>query len=352
MSERAALDILSGQRGGARAALARAALRAAAGPYAAGMRLRRWLYRRGVLPRRSAGAPVVCVGNLTVGGTGKTPMVAWVVALLKEAGRHPAILTRGYRSGGGEGDEPALLRALCEAPVVVGANRAAAAARALAGGADVLVMDDGFQYLRLRRDLDVVLVDATRPWGLGHCLPRGLLREPPSALRDADCVVITRSDTADAATLAALRERIARLAPRASLHAAMHAPSHLLDEAGRRRPMEALAGRAVLAVCGLANPAAFFATLEGVGVRLAGRLALDDHVAYTPDVLRRVAAARRQCAAERIVTTEKDRTKLPAAGLDAPLWTLAVRMHIVDGEEALRRRILSAAQAGGERYSV
>jgi tetraacyldisaccharide 4'-kinase len=206
-------------------------------------------------------------------------------------------------------------------------------------------MDDGFQHLRLRRDLDVVLVDATRPWGLGYCLPRGLLREPPAALRDADCVVITRSDAADAARLAALRERIARLAPRASLHAAVHAPSHVLDAAGRRRPVEDLAGRAVLAVCGLANPAAFFATLEGVGVRLAGRLALDDHVAYTPEVLGRVAAARRQCGAELIVTTDKDETKLPAAGLDRPAWTLAVRMRIVDGEEPLRQRILSTAKA-------
>ena len=344
MDQRAAQDILSGGRRGARASVVRAALLAAAGPYAGGMRLRRWLYRQGLLPRHSAAAPVICVGNLTVGGTGKTPMVAWIVSLLKDAGHSPAVLTRGYRSGGGEGDEPALLRALCEAPVEVGADRAAAAARAVAAGADVLVMDDGFQHLRLRRDLDVVLVDATRPWGFGHCLPRGLLREPPSALRDADCVVITRSDAVAPAALAAVRAQVARLAPRASVHAAVHAPSHVFDEAGRERSADDLAGRRVLAVCGLANPAAFFRTLEGLGGERAGRLALDDHVAYTPDVLGRVHAVWRQSGAECIVTTEKDRTKLPAGVLDAAVWTLSVRMRVTEGQAELRQRILAAAR--------
>ncbi|RLG28969.1 tetraacyldisaccharide 4'-kinase, partial [Methanosarcinales archaeon] len=171
-------DIMSGRRRGVGAAALRAAAAVASCPYAAAMRLRRWAYRKGVLSSRSARAGVICVGNITTGGTGKTPMVAWVVDRLAQAGKTPAILTRGYRSAEGGSDEAALLKRLTGAAVVVNPDRAAGAKQALAGGADVLVMDDGFQHLRLRRDLDVVLIDATNPFGFGRCLPRGMLREP------------------------------------------------------------------------------------------------------------------------------------------------------------------------------
>ena len=176
-------EIMSGRRRGAGASLLRAALATVAGPYAGTMWLRRWMYRRALLPSRRAKVPVICIGNITTGGTGKTPMVAWVVGRLKAAGCNPAILTRGYRPAAGQSDEAELLKHLCDAPVVINGDRPAGAAQAVAGGADVLVMDDGFQHRRLRRDMDVVLIDATNPFGYGHCLPRGLLREGPSALR-------------------------------------------------------------------------------------------------------------------------------------------------------------------------
>ncbi|MCY2924491.1 MAG: tetraacyldisaccharide 4'-kinase, partial [Planctomycetota bacterium] len=130
-------------------------------PYAGAVRLRRWAYRKGLLHSHKAGVPVVCVGNLTAGGTGKTPMVAWVVKHLREQGRRPAILTRGYKAHRGISDEAELLKAVTGADVVVQADRVAGAAGAIAAGADVCVMDDGYQHLRLRRDFSIVLLDAT-----------------------------------------------------------------------------------------------------------------------------------------------------------------------------------------------
>jgi tetraacyldisaccharide 4'-kinase len=313
------------------------------------MRLRRWAYRRGLLPAAAAEAPVICVGNLTAGGTGKTPMAAWVAARLLEAGRRPAILTRGYKPAGGRSDEAELLRRLCEAAVVVGADRVAGARAAVAAGADALVMDDGFQHLRLRRDLDVVLIDATRPFGFGRCLPRGLLREPPAALRDAGAVVVTRSDAVSVEALARLRGRLSGLAPAAGVHAAVHEPAALLDDRGRQHPPDALAGRRAFAFCGLGNPEPFFALLGRLGVRLAGRRALDDHVAYTPAVLAALRQAAGACDADVAITTQKDAVKLPAAALPRAVWQLAVRMKILDGREALVRRILDAVGGQGGR---
>jgi len=349
-----------GARGGCPGArLLRAGLLGASWPYAGAMRLRRWGYRRKLLPSRAAAAPVISVGNLTVGGTGKTPMVAWVVGRLRQAGRTPAVLIRGYRSqrmadGGGGGpplsDEAELLRRLTGAPVHVGADRVAAAGDAVAAGADVLVLDDGFQHRRLRRDLDIVLIDAGEPFGFGLCLPRGLLREGLSALRDADAVVVTHCDEVDGGELRALRGRLRRLAPAATFHAAAHRAAGLIDEAGRRRDPAELRGRRVYGFCGLAAPQHFRATVErGLGAELCGLRALDDHAACTPALLADIAADARRGGAELLVTTQKDHVKLDSAAAAAglPIWQVAVEIELVEGGEQLVRRIRQAA--GGDR---
>jgi tetraacyldisaccharide 4'-kinase len=355
MDHQTAMDILSGRAGGPAFACVRAGLWAASKPYAAAMRLRRWAYRTGIAKSHAAGVPVICVGNLTTGGTGKTPMVVWVVRLLQQAGHRPAILTRGYRGeapaaaasgtpddGLGGSDEARLLAALTAAPVMVDGDRVAGAARAVAGRADVLVMDDGFQHRRLRRDLDIVLIDAGDPFGLGHCLPRGLLREGPSALADAHAVVITHSDEAALDDLA----RLAALAPRASHYAAVHVPKCLLDETGARRPLGELLGRPVLAFAGLAAPDHFFAALEHLGAHLAVRRALPDHAAYTQSVLDELAAAAVAAKADMLVTTQKDHVKLAPLHAAMPVWQLAVEMDITDGRESLVARILEVAGRG------
>jgi len=291
MDQAKARDILSGRRSGAAAAAVRALTWAASKPYGWLMRLRRWAYRAGLLPARSARAPVICVGNLTTGGTGKTPMAAWIVERLKEHGRRPAILLRGYKAAAGRSDEAELLRRTVGAAVIVNADRVAAAEAACADGADVLIMDDGLQHLRLRRDLDVVLIDATNPFGFGHCLPRGLLREPLSALRDVRALVVTRSDQIEPEALADLRLRLARAAPKAIVCTAVHEPVGIIDAAGRRLPVSDLAGAEVCAFCGIANPEAFFATLDGAGARVLAKLAFDDHVAYGRAILDRIDGA-------------------------------------------------------------
>ena len=348
MEEQTARDIMSGRRGGLAAAAARLGLLSASLPYAGLRRLRRWAHRRRLLPAAAAEAPVISVGNITTGGTGKTPMVAWIVARLKEAGRRPAILTRGYKAVAGRSDEVELLGELTGAPVVVNADRVAGAKVAVAGGADVLVMDDGFQHRRLRRDLDIVLIDATRPFGYGHCLPRGLLREPVSALGDADAIVLTRSGVIGGRKLVDLVTRIGELAGRASIHLAEHTPTRIVDASGGELPAAALAGKKVCAFCGLGNPDGFFATLEKAGARVVESIAFDDHVAYDGAALDRIGRGARAGGAEVLVTTAKDRVKIAdPAGLPLPLWTLHVEMRIVEGDSQLISAVLKAAARGG-----
>jgi len=344
MNEQRIRDILSGRRGGGGAALLRCGLWLASGPYAAAMRVRRWAYRRGVLPSHRAEVPVICVGNLTTGGTGKTPMAVWVVERLKQAGRRPAVLTRGYRADAAAGgsDEAALLRRLTGVEVVVDGDRVAGAAKAVASGADVLVMDDGYQHRRLRRDVDIVLIDAAEPFGYGHCLPRGLLREPPAALADADAVVITHSNEVSPERLGPLRRHIAELAPRASVHAAAHRPTFLIDDRGAERPLDALAGRTVLAFCGLGAPGHFFAAVRSLGAEVVAERALADHAAYTRELLADLAAEAEAAGAEAMVTTQKDYVKIAAAGAAGAagrVWQLAVTMELVEGAEQLGRKL-------------
>ncbi len=344
MDQVKARDILSGRRGGAAAVAFRALTWAASKPYGWLMRLRRWGYRAGLLPVRSARAPVICVGNVTTGGTGKTPMVAWIVERLKDHGRRPAILLRGYKATAGRSDEAELLRQTAGVAVIVNADRVAAAEAACADGADVLVMDDGFQHLRLGRDLDVVLIDATNPFGFGHCLPRGLLREPLSALRSAHALVITRSDQVEPEALADLRLRLARAAPNAAVCTAVHELIGIIDPSGRRLPVSELAGTDVCAFCGIANPGGFFATLERAGARVLAKLTFDDHVAYDKAVLGRIARAVGDVAADVLATTAKDRVKIAdPSGFTVPLWTVEVRMRVVEGQQQLLNAIMRAA---------
>jgi len=335
---------MSGGRGGLGAGLLRAATWALSKPYACLVRLRRWLYGVGVFSPHQAPAPVISIGNITTGGTGKTPMVAWVVEWLKAAGMSPAILTRGYKARQGKSDEAEMLWKLTAAPVVADADRVGSARAAVEAGADVLVLDDGFQHRRLKRDLDIVLIDATNPFGFGHCLPRGLLREPLSALREADAIVITRSDMIAPAELEALSACLAELAPQASLHRAGHAPTAVVVEAGRHLPPRHLEGRKIVAFCGIGNPEAFFACLEGLHAELAERIAFDDHVAYGQPELARIRQAAEASGAQALVTTAKDRVKLVRPDLPAPLWTLKVEICITDGREVLLDRIRGAVR--------
>ncbi len=316
------IDLRLARRGGALELL-----RLPAALFAGLARLRATGYERGWLASTRVEAPVVSVGNLTAGGTGKTPCVAFLVRELQRRGWRPGVLSRGYRAPRAadgrtvEGtDERAndearwLAAALPGVERVQDPDRVAGAQRLIERGADAIVLDDGFQHRRLARDLDLVLVDATRPWGLPPppgggapvraCLPRGLLREPPAALARADALVLTRADQTDARTLEALAGELAACAPGRPILRAAHRAARLADPDGVALALDELGGREVELLSALGNPEAFQRSVEALGARVVAHRVLPDHHAYTARDLEGAAAGRW------LVTSEKDAVKL------------------------------------------
>lgn len=324
--------------------------------YAAGVRARAWAYRHGVFRRISVDAPLVSIGNVTVGGTGKTPFAIYLARRLQALGRRPAIVSRGYlKEGRGlvvvsdgssvlvgrrqAGDEPYLMaRALPGVPVVVGPNRAVAATVATARfDPDIIVMDDGFQHLKVQRDLDVVVIDATNPFGNGMTLPRGILREPPNHLRRAGLLLLTRTDqTTD---LDLLRDHLRTLNPTVPIVESIHRPASLRyyqhhDELG----VQTLAGSRVVALSSVGNPRAFERTLGDLGAQIVDAWRLPNHHAYRRGPLTDLADRARDLGVEAIVTTEKDTVRFPPGfAFDVPVWVLAIELTVTAGEEHLSR---------------
>lgn len=338
--------------------------------YGSLMTTRRALYRSGFFPSVHAGVPTVCVGNVTVGGTGKTPLVAEICRILQELGARPAVLTRGYRgrlrgriaavSDGTRvlldpataGDEPVLLaERLRNVPVMAGADRRLSSAEAIRRfGVNVLVMDDGFQHLRLRRDLNIVVVDATRPFGNTHCLPRGTLREPLAALADAHLFVLSRTDLVDAERKVRLKEELAALNPSAPIIETVHAPDVMRDPAtGELRETAWLRGRKVVGFAGIGNPEAFFGELSRLGATVVETVAFPDHHPYSAADVARLAKWAGLTNAEALVTTEKDGMRLrPFLPLPVPVWTVGIQMDLGAGEAVLRRELAALLKAHAE----
>lgn len=325
--------------------------------------LRRWGYRRGVFRSFDAGVPVISVGNVTAGGTGKTPCVEAVCRVLLKAGVRPAVLSRGYgREGGGRGclvvsagdgplvdareggDEPVFLAArLRGVPVLVGRDRRVTARDAVARhGAQALVLDDGFQHLRLRRDLDIVAIDVTNPVGNGSTLPRGLLREPLDALADADLLLLTRAGRMDPKWLAGVRRMLQTHNSGSPILATSHAAVRLTDQSGERRPIEALSDLKVLAFAGIANTASFFQELQALGARVLEAIPFPDHHVYTAADLRKIQEWAGLMNAQAVVTTEKDGVRLAAfRPFSVDLLTLGVELRFLEGEEIFREMVLT-----------
>lgn len=338
-------------------------LQAIARAYGAVLTQRARWYETGRLPSKRLPCGVVSVGNLTVGGTGKTPMTLWLAREFAGAGRRTAIVSRGYRgraeAGGGvvsdgtslllgaeaAGDEPFmmaehLLAAGLDVPVVVGRDRVAAGMLAVSRFAPgVILLDDAFQHLRLRRDLNLLLLDGTAPFGNGRVLPRGPLREPLSALRRADAVILTRCPPETAVP----RSALAKLPPGMPRFRSRHRPLV-------RRRIEAPAsganphghGKALFAFSGIADNADFIRSVEALGFSVSGQAAFPDHHPYRPSDLSALAAAAAASGAGAIATTEKDYARLDRR-FPWPLDLLVIGVEMDFGaDEPVFRRFLKS----------
>jgi tetraacyldisaccharide 4'-kinase len=341
-----------------------AALSGLALGYRLGLGVRGHLYGLGVLRTGRLPCSVVSIGNLTVGGSGKTPMVELAVRTLAALGALPAVVSRGYRretrgvqvvadrdglrlTPRAAGDEPFLLaERLQRVPVVVGENRYEAGRRAVEGlQASVLVLDDGFQNCTIEKDLEVLVVNGRAPWGNGHLFPRGTLREPLTALRRAHLVVVTNpGSVADVQAIEATLRRHRATAP---LVSASYQPIEAREVGGGQRiAPDALAGRRLLAFAGLGSPRGFADTLAGTGTTVAEMIPFPDHHWYTADDLDMLASRARAIGAEGLITTEKDWVRLRDVERPRlPLWVLAVKMSLDVNREVWVRTLKSIGQA-------
>jgi len=314
--------------------------------YGAAISTRLSLYERGVLKVRKAGRPVLSIGNVAAGGTGKTPFLRWLAGGLLARGLRPSIVTRGYgrRSVGpvvvsdgagtvanvrASGDEALVLaRALPRVPILADARRGRGARRLEALCPDIALhlLDDGFSHVSLARDLDIVLLDATAPDAGGALLPKGRLREPLTSLARADIIVVTKIEQADPA--AALE--IARIhAPGAPVYHARTNVLGITDDRGETvEPTFIYPGTAV-AVAGLARPEAFFATLASLGIEPVTSLAFRDHHPYGDVAIGGILREAEEAGATAIVTTEKDAVKLEGR-VSLPIFRVAIEMRILE----------------------
>lgn len=332
---------------------------------------RRLLYDLKILRRRRLDARVICVGNLTVGGTGKTPAVLLAAETLRRRGHEVAVLSRGYGRVAPRkevsvlldarradwrlcGDEPWMIHQSLQGldvPVLVCPDRAKAGALAVEMyGSRVLILDDGFQHLKLHRDLDVVLVNARDPFGGRRLLPLGDLREPLSALRRAQMVIITHADRVTASELSLLREEIEKVHAGVKLLESAHKADHVLDvRTQKKHPLALLRGKAVAALCGLGDPLSFETQLKELGAELAQAWRYPDHHPYTEEEMRSIENLRGGLP---LVTTFKDFVRLPGNWLDilkGEVWILGIKLVILKGRNVWIDALDALAKGAGKR---
>lgn len=336
-------DLVSGRRRGIGATLLRGGLTVAEVGYAAAMRIRNRRYDAGRATTHHVDAPVVCVGNLTLGGTGKTPVVEWLARRLRAHDVRVSIVSRGYGVEQGSRNDEALEleQKLPDVPHLQHADRVEGARTAIEEfESQVVLLDDGFQHRRLARDLDVVLLDALEPFGYGHVFPRGLLREPLDGLKRAGVVVLSRADLVDEAERRRIRDVVRRYNPEAAWCEVRHAPRSLLNSRGDERPLDELRGKRIVGFCGLGNPTGFRQTLDGQGYDVAAFEEFPDHHAYQRADLDRLSQLAQQSQAAALVCTHKDLVKLQVDELRGlPVWAVVVGIEFLSGEAALVEKL-------------
>jgi tetraacyldisaccharide 4'-kinase len=360
------LEVIFEERHDFKARLSRGLLFFGSKLFQVAVKIRRWLYNFRILRDKTLGVQVIAIGNLTVGGTGKTPVVEKFARELRDAGRNVAILSRGYRSkpapihqkilnkillredqtpprvvSDGKsllldsetaGDEPYMLASnLKDVVVLVDKDRVKSGRYAIEKfGCDTLLLDDGFQYWHLRgRRHDVVLIDRQQPFGNEHMLPRGTLREPPSHLARAHTIFITKSD----GKTAELRERISKLNSTAAIIECVHHPLYFEDVfSGERKGLEFLAGKKVASLSGIAQPESFEQSLVKLGGELVYAKRFADHHRFTQQEILNAINRGKKRQAEIILTTQKDAVRFPKIDRrDLPIFFMRVEIKIVSG---------------------
>ncbi|MCK4564098.1 MAG: tetraacyldisaccharide 4'-kinase [Verrucomicrobia bacterium] len=362
------LAVVEGRRTGKIAALLRSTLHVLSWIFTLIVQVRLWLYRHRIIRPSTLGCQVISVGNLTVGGTGKTPVVEVFARNLQQQGRKVAILSRGYKSkelpflqkmtqrittgkietpprvvSDGKrllldshtaGDEPYMLASnLPEVAVVVDKDRVKAGKYAIKElGCDTLILDDGFQYLKLGHRLDIALVDQTNPFGGGHLLPRGLLREPIRNIKRAGFIFITKCNRGGAPEL---KEELRRLNPHAEISECRHAAKYLKNVFGSTTyDLDKLKGMKIAAVSGIAVPESFENALRDFGAEIVHTQRFADHHRFSQQEIINTINQSIKSGAEAILTTEKDAVRFPfIERLDIPIWFMRVEIEMFTGEE-------------------
>lgn len=279
------------------------------------------------------GRPVISVGNITWGGTGKTPFVSMLVQYLRSKGRKPAVLIRGYSTGpSGVSDEAEMLKTELDGiPVGVGADRVRSAQNILSSqDVDVFILDDGFQHRQVKRDLDIVLLDATNPFGNGQLIPRGILREPLTALTRGQIIVLSKVNLADR-DLTQIEGKVRELNPAALILRSTQMPEAVVNFVSEEEfPLSILTGQKLVAFCAIGNPAGFEAMLKGLGVEVVKFIAFPDHHEYNAEDVKRLFAFadNNKCS---LITTAKDEVKLREFQdmfSAEPCWVLKIKTKV------------------------
>ena len=324
-------SMVEGRRGGVASFALRSLLLPFSCVYSNVMVMREKLYKKSLVCRSRPPIPVISVGNISVGGTGKTPFVIMLCRLLKSMKIKPGILIRGYGSRDPQdSDEVTLYRNLLpEVRVYPGKNRVLSAFDAVTDGVEVLVLDDGFQHLKLMRDMDIVLLDSTCPFAGKRTLPGGMLREPLKALARASLFVLTRADQVSVREIDLLQEQLRAIAPNVPVLQSVHRPSRFYDMTGRTHDLELLQGMQVVAISGIGQPAAFSNTLRELGADVQDVIEFSDHNEYSAASFSKALAKTDSSLIP--VITEKDAVKLNkvlSEGYKQDIFVLGVDLRV------------------------
>jgi tetraacyldisaccharide 4'-kinase len=328
--------------------------------YLLGHHFRLWAYRWGIFPRRSLDCRVISVGNLTLGGTGKTPFVMMIAEILRGNGFKPAILTRGYGGKSNKpvnvvcdgkeillspewvGDEAVMMaEKLKNVPILTGADRFQTGRYALKNyEIDTLILDDGFQHLALRRDLDILLCDHQRPLGNNHLFPAGELREPASETRRADMVCFTRYSGGPVKFASKYLGSIPQIKTHLRLDSIVNMQNGDVCDA------EVLKGQPVIAFCGIAKPEGFRQILQDVQVQLKMFKAFPDHHEYSLNDIKELESIASQEGVKYILVSEKDAVKLKDVKLSLPFFKVVIDLEILEGREFFNKKITTTSRGG------